>query len=199
MAEFHVTVSSDGFRVAKADLSAAAADDIRGTIADARQCGAWRLWAYGSDLGSHGFRAEGGYTRLHADECPEGEALPTETDPVRVAELFSEAFRDVWGHNEIGDDFAEEVAAQPNLVDVVLEDVGICRVDPAARLIDGPGVVTQARTTSRYVRLLSAACAVLGSEEATIESWGDTPETLAAYRVFGFTVVERLEGWSLDL
>ena len=114
MAELHVSVSADGFRVVEADLSAATPDEIRATVAEARQCGAWRLWAYGNDLASHGFRADGGYTRLHAEECPLGEALPTEPYPARVAALFAEVFCGVWGHNEIGGDFAECVAAQPN-------------------------------------------------------------------------------------
>jgi hypothetical protein len=199
MAELHVSVSADGFRVVEADLSAASADEIQATIADAKQCGAWRLWAYGGDLESHGFRADGGYTRLHAAECLPGEALPTEADPAVVALLFAEAYRGVWGHKEIGDDFAERVAAQPHLVHVVLDGVGISRIDPAARLIDGPGVSTDARTLVRYVRLVSAACAVLGPGEATIESWGDSPDVLAAYEALGFAVAERLDGWSLDL
>ena len=199
VAELHVCVSADGFRVVEADLSAATADEIRATVAAARQCGAWRLWAYGGDLESYGFRADGGYTRLHATECPPGEELPIETDPARVALLVAGAYLGVWGHKEIGEDFAERVAAQPNLTHVVLDDVGICRIDRDARVIDGPGVAPGARTLERYLRLVLAACAVLGPGEATIESWGDSPEVLAAYQTLGFAIAERLDGWSLDL
>jgi hypothetical protein len=197
--ELHASVSSDGFRVVEADLSRSTDDEVRATIAKATECGAWRLWAYGDDLASHGFRSEGGYTRLYAEACPTGESLPTEADSSRVALLFAEAYRGVWGHKEIGGDFAERVAAQPQLTHVVLDDSGICRIDRVARLIDGPGVSPEARAAEQYLRLLSAACAVLGSGEATIESWGDTPDVLALYETFGFAVVERLEGWSLDL
>lgn len=199
VAELHLSVSSDGFRVAEADLSAASADEIRATIVEATKCGAWQLWVYGADLESHGFRADGGYTRLHAMDCPPGETLPTFADPTRVALLFAEAYRGVWGHKEVGYEFAEGVAAQPHLVHVVLDEVGICRIDPVARVIDAPGVGTDARTLGRYLRLISAACAVLGPGEATIESWGDSPEVLAAYEALGFAVAERLDGWSLDL
>ena len=103
------------------------------------------------------------------------------------------------GHKEIGDDFFKHIAAQPNLVHVVLEDLGICQVDVAARLVDAPGVVTDSRAPERYLRLVSAACGVLGPGEATLESWGDTAEVLTAYETFGFAIVERLDGWSLDL
>ena len=113
--------------------------------------------------------------------------------------MFAGAYLGVWGHKEIGEDFAERLAAQPHLVHVVLDDVGICRIDPAARVIDGPGVAPGARTLEGYLRLVLAACAVLGLGEATIESWGDSPEVLAAYQTLGFAIVERLDGWSLDL
>jgi hypothetical protein len=199
VAQLHQSVSSDGFRVAEADLSGAAADEVRATVAEARQCGAWRLWVYGGELATYGFRADGGYTRLHADDCPPGQALPIEADPARVARLFGEVYRGMWGHKEIGDDFAKRVAAQPNLTHVVLDELGICRVDIAGRLIDAPGIVAAARTPERYLRLVSAGCAVLGPGEATIESWGDTADVLTLYETFGFAVVERLDGWTLDL
>jgi hypothetical protein len=43
------------------------------------------------------------------------------------------------------------------------------------------------------------AAALLGPGPASLESWGDAPETIAAYEELGFRVVERLQGWRLRL
>jgi hypothetical protein len=198
--DISLAASSDGYFVAEADLSTAPADVVRAAIADAKQRGATRFWAYGDTaLASFGFSREGGYTRLRTPDCPAGDPLPVEDDPHRVAHLFAEGFRGIWGHKEIDPAFADRVAAAPDVVHVVLEDVGICRVDTGACVIDAPGVVPGARTTDHYLRLLAGACATIGSGEAILESWGDAPEVLSAYEALGFGLVERLDGWSLDL
>ncbi|MFG2101225.1 hypothetical protein ACGFJ5_11525 [Micromonospora echinaurantiaca] len=77
--------------------------------------------------------------------------------------------------------------------------IGLCRVDPLRRHIDGPGVVPGYRHPRHYARLLAAACALLGPGPAELESWGDEPGVLAGYRQAGFLDVERVDGWELVL
>jgi hypothetical protein len=67
------------------------------------------------------------------------------------------------------------------------------------RWIDGPGVVPSLRTPERYARLVQGAAAHLGEGPAVLDSWGDSPSTLAAYTGLGFEVVESVSGWELDL
>jgi hypothetical protein len=84
----------------------------------------------------------------------------------------------------------------------LLEDdvpVGLCRVWPDQRLVDQPGVVPERRQVARTLRLLGAACALLGPGPVDVDSWGETPDVLAACAVLGFVVTEQRCGWELRL
>ena len=59
--------------------------------------------------------------------------------------------------------------------------------------------VPQGRSPDAYASLLIAACAVLGLGPADLDSWGDDDETIGAYEDLGFDVVERVQGWELEL
>ncbi len=43
------------------------------------------------------------------------------------------------------------------------------------------------------------AASLLGPGPASIESWGDAPETITAYETLGFRVEETQQGWRLRL
>jgi hypothetical protein len=66
-------------------------------------------------------------------------------------------------------------------------------------LIDGPGVLPERRSADAYASLLVSACAVLGAGPADLDSWGDADETIEAYEDLGFDIVERVQGWELEL
>jgi hypothetical protein len=55
------------------------------------------------------------------------------------------------------------------------------------------------RTAERYARLVRGAAAFLALDRVTLETWGDSAETLEAYLQLGFAVVEYVPGWELDL
>lgn len=196
MGTVSISVAADGTNVAEADLRDGGLEDA---VADSRRLGANVLWAYGDSLESHGFRRVGGYTRLETDEAPLGVELPATRDPELLHHLYVEAYRGIWGHKLLEHEAAVAFAERPELIHLVLGEIGLCRVDTSARLIDAPGVVAEERSTDRYVELVLAAGFVLGGGHAELESWGDRAETLAAYEALGFSVVERLQGFELPL
>lgn len=199
MPDVLVSISSDGVVVAESDFSDADASEIAETLGLARARGAQTFWAHGGALAEYGFRRESGYARLGCPNAPRGEPLPVESNPEELIRVYRLAYLGLWGHKQVGAEFAAYLGSGAQLRHVVLDGVGVCRVDMQERLVDGPGVVPDHRTPERYLRLLSAACAELGPGPASLVSWGDPPERLASYETLGFEVVERLDGWSLDL
>jgi hypothetical protein len=81
----------------------------------------------------------------------------------------------------------------------VLGEIGVCRVEPADGLIDGPGVVLGARDPANYARLVLGACAVLGDGPGALDSWGHAPEVIDAYHRLGFETVEEIPGFEFEL
>lgn len=184
-------VSTDGKRVVE---TVGLAD---GAVEAARAEGAELLWVHtDDDLSSLGFRHAGAYVRMHADEVP----VRTTREPPMLeerdyAELLARAYLGLWGHKHVS-----PLATPPDGAVVVgVPVVGLCRVFPAERLIDGPGVVPEGRSPDAYASLLVSACTVLGAGPADLESWGDADGVLEAYEDLGFDVVERMEGWELEL
>jgi hypothetical protein len=185
-----VQISVDGKRVVEAE-SFAAGDDVA-----ARAGGAELLWVHSNDdLSGHGFRRAGAYVRMHADEVPVRKREPSFIEERDYAEVLARSYAGQWGHKHVSP------LAQPpdGAVVVGVPVVGLCRVFPAERLIDGPGVLPEGREPDAYASLLIAACAVLGAGPADLDSWGDAEETIEAYEDLGFDVVERVQGWELEL
>jgi hypothetical protein len=183
-------VSVDGLRVVEAESFAV------GDIEAARAEGAQLLWLHSNDdLSAHGFRHAGAYVRMHADEVPVRSREPSLLEERDYAEVLARAYSDLWGHKHVSP------LAQPpeDAIVVGLPVVGLCRVFPAERRIDGPGVLPEGRSADAYASLLVAACAVLGPGPADLDSWGDDEETIEAYEDLGFDVVERVQGWELQL
>ena len=200
VSELHISTATDGRIVAEADLRGDA--DVQGVIHEARTRGAQVLWAYGGDLDPQGFVREGGYTRLAAGSIPveDSEPLGTTSDPDDLVELLRLGFLGQWGHKLPDREALARAAGRADVFYLVAAgNGGVCCVDRDERLIDAPGVVPEMRSAESYLSLLRAACALLGEGPATIESWGDPPERLASYGELGFEVVERLDGWTLEL
>jgi hypothetical protein len=163
----------------------------------ARASGAQLAWVHTNvDLSRLGFRRAGAYVRMHADAVPvrKGREVPL-LDRRDYAEVLGRAYLGLWGHKQVAPD------ARPPLDAIVVgvPVVGLCRVWPDDRLIDGPGVLPEAREPDAYASLLLHACAELGEGPADLDSWGDSDEVLEAYEDLGFDVVERVQGWELEL
>jgi hypothetical protein len=162
----------------------------------ARAAGIDLVWLHGSAVdASLGFRSSGGFARLAADAICSPLSLPL-VPLTTVRELQMACFTGVWGHAEPGD-------PDPTSTFVGLLEgdvwIGICEVDPDNRWIECPGVLSQFRTPERYARLVRGAAACLGDGAATLVTWGDDEETLAAYVELGFRPLEYVPGWELNL
>jgi hypothetical protein len=167
-----------------------------GDIEASRTAGAELVWVHSNDdLSAHGFRRAGAYVRMHADDVPLRRREPSFIEERDYAEVLARAYSGLWGHKHVSP------LAQPpeGAVIVGVPVVGLCRVFPAERLIDGPGVLPEGREPDAYASLLVSACTVLGAGPADLDSWGDAEETIEAYEDLGFDIVERVQGWELEL
>ncbi len=101
-------------------------------------------------------------------------------------------FAGQWGHQEVD----EEWAAAADAIYVGLRDeafwVGLCRVEPQSRLIDGPSFLDGARTPDRVRRLVLGACAQLSPGPVTVATWGESADP---YLAMGFAITEENGGW----
>jgi hypothetical protein len=163
----------------------------------ARAAGAQVLWVHSNDdLSAHGFRRAGAYVRMRASEVPiRARTAPPLLEERDYAAVLARAYAGLWGHKHVSP------LAQPpeDAVVVGVPVVGLCRVFVAERLIDGPGVLPEGRSPDAYASLLVSACQVLGAGPADLDSWGDSDEVLEAYEDLGFDIVERVQGWELEL
>jgi hypothetical protein len=170
---------------------------VDGAVEAARAEGAELLWLQtNEDPSSAGFRRAGAYIRMHAEQVPvRASREPPLLEGRDYAEVLARAFAGLWGHKHVS-----PLAEPPDGAIVVgVPVVGLCVVDPAARLIDGPGVLPEGRSPDAYASLLVSACTALGAGPADLESWGDADDVLEAYEDLGFDVVERVQGWELAL
>ena len=167
-----------------------------GEVDAARAEGAELVWVHSNDdLSASGFRRAGAYVRMHADEVPVRKREPSFIEERDYAEVLARAYSGLWGHKHVS-----PLAMPPeDAVVVGVPVVGLCRVFPAERLIDGPGVLPEGREPDAYASLLVSACTLLGPGPADLDSWGDAEETIEAYEDLGFDVVERVQGWELEL
>jgi hypothetical protein len=186
----------DGLLVVEIDLARYTAHRLERLIADARSSGADRVWAHGVAVdASIGFRRRGGYARLEAPAPPASVDLAPPPRTV-LRELHVACFGGVWGHHELDE-------PDPAATYVGLREgdrwVGLCEFDGEGRWIAGPGVAAGLRTPDRYTRLVRGAAAHMERLPVVLETWGDSEETLAAYRELGFVVAEYVPGWELVL
>ena len=165
--------------------------------AAARQHGASRLCVYSTaDLSTSGFAAREGYRRFTASAALGGDPLPV-LDPETVAALWPRAFIGQWGHHLVQ---PADNAVMSDAIYVGLPDgdgwLGLCRVEPARRNVDGPGFVGRPGSPQQAQALVLGACAQLGPGAVTLETWGDRAEP---YLELGFSIAEECPGWELAL
>jgi hypothetical protein len=197
-AEFVEAVSSEGRRV----LEAEPADELEVgyLIVKAREVDAELLWLHSNlDLTAYGFERFPGYVRMRTAQPPQGTPL-ARLVPEDYARTLEGSYRGLWGHKLVRDN------PQPPPKAIVLglrgesgEPIGLCIVDPAERVVDGPGVRDGCRVAVAYQRLLLGACAELGSGPMDLDSWGDSSAVIDAYQAVGFEIVERTAGWQLRI
>jgi hypothetical protein len=198
MGDIVLSRSTDGRRVAEVDLEDTTTP-VAELVDEARRRGAELVWAHGGRPDVAGFVELPGYAHLHAENPVAGRPLP----PIGAdayGPLLARAYLGQWGHKWVDPD-----RPLPTDGSVVLglseerEPVGLCRVWPEQRVVDQPGVVPERRGAARTVRLLGAACALLGPGAVDVDSWGEAPEILEACASLGFAVTERQQGWELRL
>jgi hypothetical protein len=174
-----------------APISAAA---LARLVETAELQGIGAIWARGAfpSGDSFGFQERRGHAQLQAI------SPLTQIDAARpplalVPELQIACFSGVWGHHR------PALEPDPDATFVGLHEagswVGICEVDLERTQIDSPGLVPPFRTPDRYARLVREAASMLTPGLVTLETWGDTEATLAAYRELGFELVEYEPGW----
>jgi hypothetical protein len=173
------------------------ATDLEQLVDAARTVDARAIWVFGGTIDpALGFTPTGGYMRLEAPVPPGALLLPAPPSD-RVRELQTTCFAGVWGRYE-------PVSPDPASMYVGLYEkgrwVGICQMHVSARWIDGPGVHPMLRTPERSAQLVRGAAAHLTrNRPVTLETWGESAETIEAYRALGFEVIEKLPGWELRL
>src|SRR5207342_356006 len=114
--------------------------------------------------------------------------------------LLARAYHGLWGHKWV--DPTRSLPTDGSIVLGLSENgvpIGLCRVWPAERLVDQPGVVAERRGIEPSLRLLGAACALLGPGPVDVDSRGETAETLEACARLGFAVTDQRRGWELRL
>jgi len=200
MDRFIFGVSTSGDPVAECELEPDEAVLLGELTEEARLSGAARLWVHcPADLTGFGLTRCEGYRRFTASTCPAGAPLPL-LDAETVADVWPRAFRGQWGHKHVDTDLARTLATSGDAVFVGLREhgqwTGLCRVEPADRLIDGPGFAGRPRTADAVRLLLLGACAYLGDGPVTAESWG---EPAGPYLAVGFELAEENGGWELVL
>lgn len=207
MSAASIARATEGSIVLEADFTSSeiAVEDL---LAAAHAAGADLIWVHGGDLAGCGFRSVPGYVRLTAawittSVVATGSGIVRSGSAKSLATrpgLMTEAFLDQWGHKLV--DPSTETADPDHLV-LTLEEsnriVGICRLWPGDRLIDGPGIIPDFRTPERKAWLLLAACRALGDGPVDLDTWGEDQATIAGYLGLGFRVVTREPGWELRL
>jgi hypothetical protein len=198
MAELLICRSTEGESVAEVDL-----DETTLTLAQivdlAREQGADLVWAHGGTPTMEGLVPKPGYVHLHAVRPVPGDLLPA-VEAQAYGPLLAKAYAGLWGHKWV--DPTEPPPDDGSVVLCLTENdapIGLCRVWPDQRLVDQPGVAAPWRGPRHTQRLLGAACALLGPGPVDVDTWGESPQNLEAYRRLGFAVTQQTTGWELRL
>lgn len=202
MATVTPSTSADGTPVAEVELVPGSVGDLDDILARAREADARLLWAYAvDDLEQHGFARTPGFVRLEgeadfADVPDDDERVVELTEEQDVRALRRDCFVGRFGHKTPA---AHQEVCRPAYVHLGLvvadQVVGTCRVEPAGRYVDAPGVLPAYRTPRRYVRLLRAAAEQLGPGPLVLEGWGEPAEIVACYERTGLRTVAHVPGW----
>lgn len=200
MSELVFGVSTLGDQVAECELAPEDAGRLPRLTGEASRAGAALLWVHcPADLSGFGLTRHEGYRRFTASTCPAGEPLPP-LDVETVVALWPRAFHGEWGHKQASAEGARRLASSGDLVFIGLREegqwTGLCAIEPAKRLIDGPGFAGRPRTAEAVQALVRGACTYLGAGPVTVETWG---EPAGPYLALGFELAEDGGGWELVL
>ncbi len=192
--------STSGDQVAECVLAPEDLGLLAGLAEEARGAGAAMLWVHcPADLSGFGLTRREGFRRFTAIAGPAGHPLPV-LDVDTVAWLWPRIFRGQWGHKHVDEDQARTLAASGDLVFIGLREdqrwTGLCAIDPANRVIDGPGFAGRPRTAEAVQLLVRGACAYLGAGPVSVETWG---EPAGPYLALGLELAENDGGWELAL
>jgi len=177
----------------------------------------------------HDFEPVSTYTRLSvsgrqtfpAPVLPHGFTTRS-YDQIQRIDLYTEAlnrsYEGLWGHLQSKQEDVARWLPQLNYAGIFLlfapdgTIAGTCRADlnehlttergALTALIDAPGIVPEYRNANLYLPLLLIAIHWLlprGAATLELESWGDTPDTIALYRSPGFGVIREEISYRRDL
>ena len=195
-------VSTEGETVAEALI----ADEAQAAelLAAARDAGSALAWAHSAaDLSGLGFSRRWGYRKMTGQRPGRGARdntakLAADEDS---RELWAAAFRGQWGHKTPPPD-QWPFDLPPGTVTLCLRRdgviAGVCRVDPAAGLIDAPGLLPGAGL-SGYEALIRAAAVLVDAPDVAVESWGEGPERTEVCERLGLRTAEYTPGWEFLL
>jgi hypothetical protein len=184
-----------GEPVAECELAAGDIDLLPTLTEVAAREGAELLWVHcPADLHDAGFTAQQGYRRFTGEISTADESLPA-VGTEAVLELLPRLFIGQWGHHLITDpDMAWLTSPEATYVGLCEGDawIGLSRVEPARRHVDGPGILPDWRTPAAIRQLTLGAFACLGPGPVTVETWGESPDP---YLAIGLQVAEEDGGW----
>ena len=194
--DVQIALSASGEIVAECELAGAPRPVVEELVRRARDAGAARVWVHAADdLAPFGMTRVDGYRRFTGEVRGPHDPLPRVHAGVAL-DVVPRLFVGQWGHREPNPEWVRA----PDAVWVGLERsgtvVGLARVEPARRSIDGPGVLPRFRSPAVTAELLRGAFAVLGEGHVTVESWGDP---VAGYLDAGLELAEEVPGWELAL
>jgi hypothetical protein len=188
-----------GEPIAECELALSEVGLLAGLAQEAARAGARRLWVHcAADLRAAGFTAQDGYRQFTGgpERDPAGGLAASDPLPVldtaTVAELLPQVFLGRWGHHR------PDVAAATSGDAVYLglrQDgawIGLCRVEPGRRCVDGPGFLPGSWTPAGARQLVLAGRGYLGAGAVTVETWG---EPAAPYLDSGLALAEETPGW----
>jgi hypothetical protein len=194
-----VSRATDGSLVIVLHLTAEwEAPDLAELVEEARVLNARWIWIFGGESidPALGFTSTGGYKRLEAP-VPPAPVLLAAPPSHCIRDLQLTCFSGVWGRYE---PVSRDLLSRYVGLHEKGRWTGICQVDAIAGWIDGPGVHPLLRTPQRSAQLVRAAAACLPRNlPVNLETWGESAETIGAYRDLGFEVIEEVPGWELRL
>jgi hypothetical protein len=191
--------AADGSLVLVVHLSGQAeATDIEQLVTHARNLDARAIWVFGGSIDpTLGFTPATGCVRLEAPVPPAPILLPAPP-----FEVFASCRPPASPASGAATSLSRQTL-RARMWGWLYEKgrwVGICQALVIAGWIDGPGVHPMLRTPERSVQLVRGAAAYLSrNRPVTLETWGESADTLEAYRALGFDVIEELPGWEFRL
>jgi hypothetical protein len=197
-------VSTHGRTVAEALI--ADPEQARELLAAARAAGSELAWAHSvADLSDLGFSEQPGYRRMTgqvAAGAPDAGVVPLPPGDDSPG-LWAATFLGQWGHKTPSPDQWPFDLPAGTVTLCLRRDggvAGVCRVDPAAGLIDAPGLPPGCRgDLSGYEALLRTAASLVDVPAVAVESWGEGKDRVAVCERLGLTTAEYTPGWEFVL